>query len=111
MSHTGEKPYHCNQWEKSFTWNQRLVKHHGIHTGDKSYLCSQYNNCLFPKEKSGKKSMEAYWWESISMQPCDKYFGQQKNLVKYQWIVGYTLRINHIITVNVNYVLEEIKSW
>ena len=45
--------------------------------------------------------------EAIFMQLCDKYFSQQKNNVKYQWIVGYTLRRNHVIAVIVDYVLED----
>ena len=54
MRYTGEKPYQGSQCEKTFTWNQKLVKHHRIYTGKKSYLCSQYDKCLFPEEKYGK---------------------------------------------------------
>ena len=39
--HTGEKPYSCSQWVKSFAHASNLKKRVRIHTGGRPYSCSQ----------------------------------------------------------------------
>ena len=48
-SHTGEKPYQCNQCDQCFSRKSTLVQHQRTHTGEKPYQCDKCDKCFSQK--------------------------------------------------------------
>ena len=80
--HTGEKPYSCSQWVKSFAHASNLKKRVRIHTGGRPYSCSQCIK-LFLHVGDVKKRVRIHDGEKpYSCSHCTKSFSQASNFFR-----------------------------
>ena len=80
--HTGEKPYSCSQWVKSFAHASNLKKRVRIHTGGRPYSCSQCIK-LFLHVGDVKKRVRIHNGEKpYSCSHCTKSFSQASNFFR-----------------------------
>ncbi|XP_010843793.1 PREDICTED: zinc finger protein 25-like [Bison bison bison] len=48
-THSGQKPFACNEYKKAFTCKSYLKQHKKIHTGEKRYECSESGKSISSK--------------------------------------------------------------
>ncbi|XP_078502525.1 uncharacterized protein LOC144757787 [Lissotriton helveticus] len=83
-THKGERPFHCDFCEKSFTKKGHLLQHQSVHTGEKPYHCT-----VCSKPFSQKAHLVLHQRTHTGERPhhctvCSKPFSQKATLVRHQ---------------------------
>ena len=110
LTHSGEKPHHCEQCKKSFSLKSNLKRHAMTHSGEKPHHCQHCNKSFVRKdqlvshmkvhEKSKEKSQGFHPYQfctkpfSINIticklfhcKYCSKYFPSNSHLIKHMLI-------------------------
>ncbi|KAI5930458.1 Zinc finger protein with KRAB and SCAN domains 7 [Manis javanica] len=84
--HTGEKPYECNEYGKTFSHNASLIVHQFVHTGEKPYECNECRK-VFSQSSHLYQHQRTHTGEKpYTCNDCEKAFSDQSALIRHQRI-------------------------